>query len=400
MNPQATTKMTRTERMAVISLSSIMSLRMVGLFMVIPVFTLYASTLSGATPTLIGIAVGIYGLSQALFQIPFGALSDRVGRKPIILSGLLIFIAGSLIAGFSHSIYLMIIGRTLQGVGAVGSSILAMIADFTRENQRTKSMAIAGISIGASFSLAMVIGPLCTKWMPVNTLFYLASLFGGIAALLLYVAVPKPPAQTWHRDTEPDRRSFFTLLKSPELAKLNIGILFLHAIFTATFVALPISLHQSLHLSAHQQWQLYLPALAGAFLVIAFCIGRAERKQQLKFFFLTSILLLAIADLILWLLPDHRRFMMIGIGLFFTGFSLLEAFLPSLISRTAPAAHKGSALGLFSCAQFLGIFAGGVLGGWLFGLFHFQGVYLFCLLLSLSWFVLAYFMQPFHSSHS
>ncbi len=237
-------KMTRVERQAVISLSSIMSLRMIGLFMVLPVFSLYAHQLTGSTPTLIGIAIGIYGLAQALFQIPFGALSDRIGRKPIIAMGLCIFALGSLMAGFAHSIMLMILGRALQGIGAVGSTLLALMADLTREEQRTKAMAISGITIGFSFSIAMLLGPILSKWMPVNYLFLVATSLGLVGILVLYTLVPTPLTMSWHRDTEPEFSSFLKLLVDPQLAKLNIGILILHAIFTASFVVIPISLLQ------------------------------------------------------------------------------------------------------------------------------------------------------------
>ena len=387
-------KMTAAERRAVISLSSIMGLRMIGLFMVLPVFTLYAHQLENATPALIGIAIGVYGLSQAFFQIPFGALSDRFGRKPIILIGLLIFAAGSLLAGMAHSIALMIIGRALQGAGAVGSTILAMMADLTREEQRTKSMAIAGITIGFSFSVAMLVGPILTKWVPVNELFFLAMLFAVIAILLLYTAVPTSLTHRWHRDTEPELKSFLKLLVAPELAKLNSGIFILHAIFTASFVVIPISLYHFAGLEANRQWVFYLPTLLVAFILSLFCIGMAERKQQLKPYFLGGIITLALAELLLWMAPHHTTLAIIGLSLFFTSFSLLEAFLPSLISRTAPAARKGSALGIYSCSQFLGIFVGGVLGGWLYGQFSFTGVYLFCIVLALLWLALAFLMQP------
>jgi MFS family permease len=362
--------------------------------MVLPVFSLYAHQLQGATPTLIGIAIGIYGLSQALFQIPFGTLSDHIGRKPVIAIGLLIFAVGSLLAGLSHSIIFMIVGRTLQGMGAVGSTLLAMMADLTREEQRTKAMAIAGISIGFSFSIAMLIGPLLIRWMPINMLFLIATFLGLIGMIIIYVVVPTPPTVSWHRQTGPELSSFLKLLIEPELAKLNIGIFILHAIFTASFVVVPISLFHFAGLPASQQWQLYLPTLLVAFVIVLFCIGMAERKQQLKPYFLVSIGSLAFAEFLLWMDPRSMVFTILGLCLFFTGFSLLESFLPSLISRTAPAAHKGSAMGIYSCSQFLGIFIGGVLGGWLYGKFSYSGVYLFCVALALSWFVLAFLMRP------
>lgn len=386
-------KMTTVERQAVSRLSTIMALRMIGLFMVLPVFTLYASQLTGATPTLIGLAMGIYGLSQAIFQIPFGSLSDKWGRKPIILIGLLIFIVGSLLAGMAHSITLMIAGRALQGAGAVGSTILAMMADMTREEQRTKSMAIAGITIGFSFSLAMFIGPVLTKWMSVGDLFFLAAALGVIAIIVLYAAVPTPSTHHWHRDTEPEFKSFFKLLISAELAKLNSGIFILHAVFTANFVVIPISLAHFAGLEADRQWLIYLPTLLAAFIISLIFIGLAERQRKLKPYFIGGIIILALAECLLWMASTNLVIAIIGLGFFFAGFSLLEAFLPSLISRTAPAARKGTALGIYSCSQFLGIFVGGVLGGWLYGHFSFSGVYIFCLILAFFWLAIAFFMQ-------
>lgn len=386
-------KMTPLERKAVISLSSIMSLRMIGLFMVLPVFALYARQLLGSTPALVGIAMGIYGLSQALFQIPFGMLSDKFGRKPIILMGLLIFIAGSLIAGFSHSMYTMIIGRALQGVGAVGSTILALIADLTREDQRTKAMAISGMTIGFSFSIAMFLGPFLTKWLTVPELFLIASVFGAIGILILWQAVPTPKISTWHRDAEPELKAFYKLLISPDLAKLNAGIFILHAIFTASFIAIPINLLHLVGLAASRQWILYLPTLLVAFILTMVCIGFSEYKQQIKPYFIGGIIALGAAEVVLWLEPASMLFAIIGLSLFFTGFSLLESFMPSLITRTAPAIRKGSALGIYSCSQFLGIFVGGVVGGWLYGKSGFSGVYLFCVILSLFWLALAFLMQ-------
>lgn len=387
-------KMTALERRAVVSLSSIMGLRMVGLFMVLPVFALYAQQLQGATPLWVGIAIGIYGLFQALCQIPFGILSDHWGRKPVIVFGLAIFVLGSLIAGFADSIPLLILGRALQGIGAVGSSILALMADLTREDQRTKAMAVSGMSIGFSFSAAMLLGPLLTTWLSVSDLFFIASLLGCLGIIILYFSVPTPRTLSWHRDTEPEQKSFLKLLVTPELANLNGGIFLLHAIFTASFVVLPINLYHFSGLQASQQWMLYLPTLLAACVISLFCIGMAERKRQLKPYFLGGIAALFLAECLLWLMPHQLFFCALGLCLFFTGFTLLEAFLPSLISRTAPASCKGSALGLYSCSQFSGIFAGGALGGWLYGQFSFTGVYLFCLILALFWLSFAFFMRP------
>lgn len=385
--------MTSVELRAVVTLSIIMSLRMIGLFMVLPVFSLYAAQLNGATPTLIGLGIGVYGLFQALFQIPFGSLSDRIGRKPIIFIGLLIFAAGSILAGCAHSMIMMIIGRSLQGTGAIGSTILAMMADLTREESRTKSMAIAGMSIGLSFAIAMLAGPVLTQWMPINSLFFLAACFAVFAIGILYFFVPVPPKTSWHRDTEPELSAFFKLLITPELAKLNAGIFILHTIFTASFIVIPISLYHFTGLSEKSQWLLYLPTLTIAFIVSLICINLAETKKQLKKYFLGGIIFLMIAQGLLWLAPNQLAIAALGLCSFFGGFSLLEAFLPSLISRTAPAERKGTALGIYSCSQFLGIFIGGLFGGWLYGKLGFSGVYLFCISLSFIWLILALSMQ-------
>jgi len=276
---------------------------------------------------------------------------------------------------------------------AVGSTILAMMADLTREETRTKSMAIAGITIGFSFSIAMFLGPILNTWLSVRELFFVSTLLGLAAITLVYFSVPTPQTSRWHRDTEPELSAFFKLLITPALAKLNTGIFILHAIFTASFIVIPISLLQFHHLNTHEQWEIYLPTLLIAFVLSLFCIGMAERKQQLKFYFLLGIMMIAVAQSLLWAAQTTTSFMTIGLGLFFTGFSLLEAFLPSLISRTAPATRKGTAMGLYSCSQFFGIFVGGVLGGWLYGKFSFTGVYLFCIALSFFWLILAATMQ-------
>jgi multidrug resistance protein len=387
-------QITSTEKKAMIGLSSIMSLRMLGLFMVLPVFSLYANQLQGATPTLIGLSLGIYGLTQAFFQIPFGTLSDRFGRKPLILIGLLFFAIGSIIAAMTHSIYVMIIGRALQGMGAIGSTTLAMLADLTREEQRTKSMAIAGMSIGLAFSLAILLGPILIAWMPVNFLFFLAVLLSILAIFILYFYVPTPTRLVVHNKNQTNLTSFCQLIAHPEIAKLNFGIFILHLVFTASFVIIPMSLAQHTSFTTTYQWLVYAPTLLAAFIATLIMIGVAEKYHQLKLFFIINIIFLMLGEYFLWLHIANPLLIFLGLFLFFTGFSTLEAFLPSLISRTAPMAKKGSALGLYSSAQFLGIFMGGILGGWLYGNYHFPGVYIFCFSLSLFWLILTFFMQP------
>jgi MFS family permease len=392
-------KMTSTERRAVSSLAAIMSLRLLGLFMILPVFALYALQLTGSTPFLIGVAMGIYGLTQALFQIPFGMLSDHVGRKPIILFGLIIFIAGSVIAALSHNINTMIIGRALQGAGAVGSTIIAMIADFTSSEQRSKAMAINGMTIGFSFSLAMVLGPVFAAWLQVNGIFWLASGFSALGILILFTVVPASSHSTFHSDAEPEPAQFLKLLKEPQLLRLNLGVLILHAIFTASFVVIPIALDKLAGIPGNTQWTLYVPALIAAFVISLALIVIAEKNQRVKPFFIAGIALLGLAECFLAIWAHNKWLSGAAIILFFTAFSLLEAFLPSWVSRVAPKARKGTALGIYSCSQFLGIFVGGTLGGWLYGSISLLYVYLFCVLLALTWLPIASGMKsPLYSA--
>lgn len=393
-----TQKMTQTERRAVISLSSIMSLRMLGLFMVCPVFSLYASKLNSATPLLIGIAMSIYGLAQALCQIPFGLLSDYFGRKPIIYMGLIIFLLGSAICAEAHSIYWMIVGRVLQGAGAVGSTILAMLADLTTEAQRTKAMAINGITIGATFIIAMILGPLLVFFFAIQDLFFLSCAMSLLAILILFQWVPGAPP---HAEIQTERDSILarktwraSLLFEPELAKLNIGIFLLHAIFTASFIVIPIQLNRDLNFLVQLQWMIYLPILIIASIIALFCIAIAEKKQQIKFYFIMGIFMLLFAESLLSITKTNFSLVMLGLCLFFSGFSLLEALLPSLVSRIAPPQYKGSALGIYSCSQFLGIFVGGTIAGYLFGQFNVSIVYVFCAMLASLWLILAFLMRP------
>ncbi len=387
-------RMTATEKRAVTALSLIMALRLIGLFMIVPIFSLYAKQLSGATPLLIGIALGIYGITQAFLQIPFGLLSDRIGRRRIILLGLLLFALGSMIAALSSSIYGVILGRALQGGGAIGSALMALIADLTREEQRTKAMAISGMTIGLSFALAIIVGPLLAQWLPIQNLFWLAFIFSGLAIFILYTWAPKPPRLALQPDTEPELKRFLALLKNPDLLRLNSGIFFLHAIFMASFVALPISFNSYLGWQGQEQWKLYLPILLIAFALSLVFIVLAEKQRRVKPYFLGSIFVLALAELFLGLFPWSLLLSAAGLCCFFTAFSLLEAFLPSLVSRTAPAARKGTAMGLYSCSQFLGVFAGGVFGGWLYQNAGLLAVFPFGLTLCLLWLVIAYRMTP------
>lgn len=369
----STTRLSGTESRAALSLAAIFSLRMLGLFMIYPVFSVYAKGLDGATAITIGLALGIYGLAQAVLQIPFGTLSDRIGRKRVISGGLVLFAIGSVIAAQSTSINGVIVGRVLQGAGAVGSTILALNADLTREENRTKAMALIGMTIGMSFALAVVVGPLLNSVIGVPGIFWLTAVLAVIGIVVLYTTVPEPSVVRRHRDAEAVPALFKRVLTNGELLRLDFGIFVQHAVLTATFLALPLAMKEAGGFD-RGQWLFYLPILAVSFfLMVPFIIiGEKYRKMKPVFIGAVAIAGLGQLSLLLW----HRNLWAIAIGMlvFFTAFNLLEASLPSLISKAAPAESKGTAMGVYSSSQFLGIFVGGAAGGWVLGAFAPHGV--------------------------
>ncbi len=389
------------EKRAAASLAAIFSFRMLGLFMILPVFSLYATHLKGADTELIGLALGIYGLTQALLQIPLGMLSDRIGRKPVILGGLLIFIIGSIVAANASSIEGIVIGRALQGAGAIGSTLIALLADLTTVESRTKSMAIIGITIGLSFSLAMVLGPVVNSWVGLSGIFWLTAILGACGIIILYTQVPTPGEVVFHRDAEPIPALFKSMLQDTQLLRLDFGIFVLHMILTASFIAIPIVLAQTVGLADNHQWFLYLPVLVLSFIAMLPLVIIAEKHRKIKTIFALSVGLICLTQFSLIWLNHSIIEIAIILFVFFTAFTALEALLPSLISKLSPASSKGTAMGIYSSAQFLGIFAGGSLGGIIFTHFHEAGIALFCALAAALWFILAMTMQkpPHYASH-
>jgi len=358
------------ERKSVSALSSIFALRMMGLFLILPVFSTYAHGLEGALahPELVGIALGAYGLTQALFQIPFGMMSDKFGRKPVIAAGLVIFAIGSVIAAVSTSIEGVLIGRIIQGSGAVAAAVIALTADLTREEHRTKAMASIGITIGLSFAVSMAIAPLLNAWMGVPGIFALTAVLSLLSILVLYFVVPDPKTSGHHSDSEVTPGMFGKVLKDYSLLRLDFGVLVLHMSLTALFVVLPLVLARPDHalLAQEDQWMLYLPVMLLAFVLMVPFIIVAEAKRKMKQVFLVAIALLMAASALLASMHDSLWWVASSLLLFFVGFNTLEASLPSMVSKYAPAGAKGTAIGVFNTSQFFGAFLGGVLGGFLY----------------------------------
>ena len=386
------------ERRAAVSLAMIYAFRMLGLFMILPVFALYAEDLPGATPLLTGLALGAYGLTQALLQIPFGMLSDRIGRKPVIAMGLLIFAAGSLLAASADGIYGIIAGRALQGSGAIAAALMALAADLSREEHRMRMMALIGASIGGAFAVSMTMGPLVNEWIGVQGIFAATAVLAIMGIGILYLLVPDPVESHFHRDAEVETASIGSVLKTPDLLRLDVGIFVLHFVLMSVFLVVPLELRDSSGLEASRHWQLYLPVFVMALLVMVPFIIIAEKKHSIKPVYIGAIVGLAIA--VAGLMGSNGLWLMaISLVLFFAATSLLEALLPSLITKTAHAAHKGTAMGVYSTSQFLGAFCGGVAGGAAHHIWGLDGVYLTALVALLLWASIAIFMKkPRHLS--
>ncbi len=392
-------KMTPLERRATWGLGTVFSLRMLGMFMVLPVLTTYGMALQGASETLIGLAIGIYGLAQAIFQIPFGLLSDRIGRKPLIIGGLLLFVLGSIIAATTSSIWGVILGRALQGSGAIAAAVMALLSDLTREQNRTKAMAFIGISFGVTFAIAMVIGPIVTHMLGLHALFWMIALLATLGILITLLVVPSSTDHVLNRESGMVKGSFKKVLGNSRLLKLNFGILCLHILLMSSFVALP-GQFENAGFPASQHWKVYLVTMLISFVAVMPLIIIAEVKRKMKLVFVTCVALLVIAEIILWGAGNHFWTLVLGVQVFFFAFNLMEAILPSLISKESPAGYKGTAMGIYSTSQFIGVAIGGSLGGWIFGHIDAQTVFLAGTLLAVVWLMVSLTMKepPYVSS--
>lgn len=368
-------QMTADEKRAAFGLAGVYGFRMLGLFLILPVFALYAEDLAGATALLTGIAVGIYGLTQAILQIPFGMLSDRIGRKPVIFAGLLLFALGSIIAAMADDIWIVILGRAIQGSGAIAAAVMALASDLTREEARTRVMAMIGMTIGFSFMLAMIIGPMLNQWVGVSGIFWLTAMLAMLGIAIVALVVPNPTVSDHENHVVPSAQMIGGVLKNPDLLRLDLGIFSLHMILTALFLAVPLALRDA-GFAPESHSMLYLPVMLLSIAVMVPFVIMAEKKGRMKVTFLGAVAVLALAQVFLWAGMDDFWFLAIGLWIFFTAFNLLEALLPSLVSKTAPAHAKGTAMGVYSTSQFFGAFAGGALGGWVHQSFDVGAVFL------------------------
>lgn len=360
---------------------------MLGLFMVLPVLALYQENYADATPFLLGLTLGVYGLTQAILQIPLGLLSDRIGRTPVIIGGLLIFVLGSLVAAMADTMQGLILGRALQGMGAIASALMAMVTDLTSEQNRTKAMASIGASIGLSFILAMIAGPLIASAMGLSGVFWVTALLGCIGIFVFLLLVPRVVSAQKNRETLADLDQIGLLLKQPTLLRLNLGIFALHLALMAAFVVIPTMLSGQLGISGDDLWWVYLALLGGGFVAMLPAMILGEKYQRQKLTFASAIACMTVAMLVLG--REQGAILTLAmLLLFFAAFNLLEATLPSWLSKACPAGSRGTAMGIYSTSQFMGAFVGGTLGGWSLQQFGSTGVFLMvAVVLAIWWFL-------------
>ena len=376
------------------ALASVYGLRMLGLFLILPVFAVYAEQLPGGeSHTLIGLALGTYGLTQALLQLPFGMASDHLGRKRVIYFGLALFALGSLIAAISTDIYWVIVGRSIQGAGAVNAAVTALLADLTREEHRTKAMAMIGGSIGLTFAASLVLGPALYSLISIPGIFALTGVLALVAVAVVRYVVPDPQISSFHSDAETAPARLKGVWRNPELRRLNFGIFALHVVQMAMFVVVPLALRETGGLDANHHWQVYLPVLAVSVAFMIPLILYGEKRARLKPVFIASIALMLAAQLVF--VPAIGNFwgIVVALTLYFIAFNVLEASLPSLVSKIAPAGAKGTAMGVYNTSQSLGLFVGGALGGVLAHQFGPPSVFVFGSVLIGLWLLLALGMR-------
>jgi len=365
------------EKRTAFSLAAVFAVRMLGLFMILPILPLFAHELTNSTPFLIGLTIGIYGLTQALLQIPLGMLSDKIGRKPVIIGGLIVFTLGSVLAALSDDIYIIIIARAIQGSGAIAATTMALAADLSRENHRAKVMAFIGMSIGLAFALAMVLGPLISQFSGLSGVFWTTAFLAIIGILLVTFVVPTPKQTKTHRDTGIVSAYIKPVLTQSTLLRMNLSVFLLHLLMTAMFSILPLIFRDHLHLETAQHWKIYLPILALSMIFSIPMIIIAEKYRKIKTVFIIAVTLLVASQGLLGMSQFSFYPLMFAFLVFFIGFNFLEAVQPSLVAKYSDVNTKGTAMGVYSSSQFFGIFIGGAVGGLVIQQWGFTGVFIF-----------------------
>ncbi|GAA0296137.1 MFS transporter [Psychrosphaera haliotis] len=380
-------KLNTLEKRTAVSLASVFAIRMLGLFMLMPIMAIYGQSLEGVSPLWIGLAIGAYGLTQAAFQIPMGWLSDKYGRRRIIVLGLVIFAIGSVIAGLAEDIVTVTIGRAIQGMGAIASAVLALAADVTREEQRPKVMAVIGMCIGLSFSVALVLGPMVAESFGLSGVFYLTAVLAIVGIVVVLTLVPNSVTKAKSGEITASSSQLFTMMCNRQLLRLDFGVLVLHLMMTSMFIAIPVLFSNSGFLVS-DHWVAYLPILLLSFVFMVPMLIIAAKKGQEKQFFLVAIVMLIMASVGLAIQTDFTTIIAM-LFVFFIGFNFLEASLPAHVSRISPAGQKGTAMGVYSSSQFLGAFFGGITGGYVAETFGFSYLFASNAALALLWFVFA-----------
>jgi MFS family permease len=383
--------MSALELRAALSLSSIYALRMLGLFVILPVFAIHARTLPGADAAMVGWVLGIYGLTQGILQIPFGMASDRLGRKPVIAFGLMLFAVGSFVAALPGDVWMTILGRSLQGAGAISAAVTALLADLTRDENRTKAMAMVGATVGLMFAVSLVVAPLLFASVGMGGIFTLTGILASAAVAVVIWIVPTPPSPV-AADLR-DRPSLKSIVFDPELLRLNFGIFALHMVLMAIFVVIPIALLEFGHLPTQAHWKVYLPAVLLSFMAMIPPIIWAEKRGRNRTVLLGSVAFMGLS--VVAMIPGMHSTAWVAVLLFvyFAVFNILEAQLPSLVSRFAPPAAKGTALGVYNTTQALGLAAGGVAGGYLVKYTGLSSVFIFGAAMMFLWFIAAFSMR-------